>query len=105
MFRDVITMANEIGIGIVGGGGRGPDKALAEVALPDHLRDSSGLRDPMPNIASLYGKIAEAVSDGRDVHPDFEDALRLHRFLAVIEDASASGRRKPAPANVAIGSR
>ena len=59
----------------------------------------------MPNIASLYDKIAEAVSGGRDVHLDFDDALRLHRLLAVIEDASASGRRKPVPANAAIGSR
>ncbi len=28
-----------------------------------------------------------------------------NRFLAVIEDASASGRRKPVPADAAIGSQ
>ncbi len=84
-------------------GGRGSDKELAEIPLPDHLQDSSGLLGPQPNIASLYGKIAEAVDNGRDVHPDFEDALRLHRFLAVIEDASASGQRQAVPANAAIG--
>jgi predicted dehydrogenase len=84
-------------------GGRGSDKELAEVPVPDHLQESSGLPDPMPNIARLYGKIAEAVGGGSDVHPDFEDALRLHRFLAVIEDASASGQRKTVPANAAMG--
>lgn len=84
-------------------GGRGSDKELAEIPLPDHLQDSSGLPDPQPNIASLYGKIAEAAGEGRDVHPDFEDALRLHRFLAVIEDSSANGQRKSVPADAAIG--
>ncbi len=86
-------------------GGRGSDKELTEIPLPVHLENSRGLPDPMNNIASLYGKIAEAVGDGCDIHPDFEDALRLHRFLAVIEEASASGHRKPVPDDAAIGSR
>lgn len=86
-------------------GGRGSDTELGEIPLPDHLQDSSGLPDPQPNVASLYGKLAEAVGEGRDVQPNFEDALRLHRFLALIEDSSASGQRKAVPADAAIGSR
>jgi hypothetical protein len=58
----------------------------------------------MPNITSLYDQIINVVDGHPDIHPNFEDALRLHRFLALIEDASANGQRKTVPSNAAIGS-
>ncbi len=58
-------------------------------SLPDSVR--SGV---VSNVAHMWKKFANNICDGVPVETDFELAVRLHRFLNVIERASDTGMRQ-----------
>jgi predicted dehydrogenase len=45
------------------------------------------------NVARLYARMARDLRDGTRTAPSFEDAVALHRVIAAIEKAAASGSR------------
>jgi predicted dehydrogenase len=49
---------------------------------------------PPRHVANLYREIGRAIVEGRDAHPNFDDAVRLHELLDTIRLASASGTRQ-----------
>ncbi|MFI6365989.1 Gfo/Idh/MocA family protein [Nocardia sp. NPDC050630] len=66
------------------------DEALA---VPDTYRTvpASVQSGPPANIAALYQEVAQAITEARQPHPNFETALRHHRLLAAIEQSAADG--------------
>ncbi|MGE0136010.1 MAG: Gfo/Idh/MocA family protein [Dehalococcoidia bacterium] len=70
------------------------ERALHEIPLevtdrwvPDTL---SG---PPLNVAQLVRRLGNAINGGGPAHPDFGHAVRRHRFLDALEEASMSGQR------------
>jgi predicted dehydrogenase len=53
-----------------------------------------GTEGAAANIAALYREIGQAIAQGRPAHPDFGTALRHHRVLAALEQASLTGIRE-----------
>ncbi|MEU7864024.1 Gfo/Idh/MocA family oxidoreductase [Nonomuraea sp. NPDC049141] len=49
---------------------------------------------PAANLAVFYRELARALADGRPAHPSFDTAVRQHRVLAAIENASRTGVRQ-----------
>jgi predicted dehydrogenase len=50
-------------------------------------------RPAVDGVCRLYGALADKIGGGDAAVPDFATALRLHRIIAAIEDAAATGRR------------
>jgi predicted dehydrogenase len=48
------------------------------------------------DLAYLYDAFAKARADGNYKAPDFADALRLHKLIDLISEASAAGTRQTA---------
>ncbi|GAA2307189.1 Gfo/Idh/MocA family oxidoreductase [Nonomuraea roseoviolacea subsp. roseoviolacea] len=46
---------------------------------------------PVANVAAFYQEVGRAISEGRPAATDFPTAARLHRLLAAVERAAASG--------------
>lgn len=69
--------------------------APAELSVPDRYRVAPpGVpAGPPANIAALYREVGRAITAGRPAHPSFHTALRHHRLLAAIEQASGTGGR------------
>lgn len=51
------------------------------------------LSGPPLNVAQLFRRLGNAINGGGPVEPDFDHAVRRHRFLDALERASASGER------------
>lgn len=47
-----------------------------------------------PAGASLYREIGRAITEGRQAHPSFHTAVRHHRLLDAVEQASRTGHRQ-----------
>ena len=66
----------------------------AELPIPEGLTWVSGL--PMDgaafNIAQLFRRFAEAIHQGRDLAPTFDDAARTHRLLEAMDRSSETKR-------------
>ena len=45
------------------------------------------------NVARLYARMASDLRDGGHTAPRFDDAVRIHRIIAAIEEAAETGRR------------
>jgi len=74
-----------------------PVDAIAEdLPVPDHYRvvPAGVPAGPAANIAALYHEIAQAITEGRQAHPNFHTALRHQRTLAAIEQAAQTGVRQ-----------
>lgn len=74
-------------------GARGTDKAFRPVEIPASYR-SGFPGDVVPgNVARLYARMARDLREGTSTAPSFADAVTLHRVIAAIEEAAASGHR------------
>ncbi len=74
-------------------GARGGDKVYRPIAVPDALCDGWPV-DPVPgNVARVYARLAADVREGTRTAPSFDDGVALHRVIAAIEQAAASGMR------------
>lgn len=77
-------------------GARGAGVPLADLSVPPEYRwvpDSVPTGSPY-NVAQLYAKLAEAIRDGKPMHPGFDDAVRRHRMLDRVTEASRTGRKQ-----------
>lgn len=63
------------------------------VTVPDAYRTVpfDPAAGPVANVAALYQEISRAIAEGRQPHPSFHTAARLHRLLAAIESAAQTG--------------
>jgi predicted dehydrogenase len=79
-------------------GGRGSDKDLTDMPVPDKYRwvPTSVPAGSAYNVAQLYAKLAEAIRDGTPVGPDFDAAVTRHRMLDMIVAAAKTGHKQTA---------
>jgi predicted dehydrogenase len=70
-------------------GGRGADRAVAEIVLPG---ESAG---PRFGVARMYAQLARDIREGTHTVPDFAHALERHRLVDAIERASRTGSAQP----------
>ncbi|AUX44355.1 oxidoreductase [Sorangium cellulosum] len=78
-------------------GARGDGQPLQPIPTPEHLSwlPRSGLSDDAFQIAHVYAAFAKDLAEGTSVAPTFRDALKLHRLVDTIAQASAAERRLP----------
>jgi len=76
-------------------GAQGHGKALDELPIPFQYQwlPSSELPSGSLEVANVYAAHVLDIADGGHRTPTFADAVRLHRLLDTITDASISGRR------------
>lgn len=76
-------------------GARGDRRPLEPLPVPAHYDwlPPSGLPSSALELANIYAAHARDRREGTRTAPDFADAVRLHRLLDAIADASATGRR------------
>jgi predicted dehydrogenase len=74
-------------------GGRGAQKGLEVMPVPDQYRLSS-LQGSGTNVAHAYARFARDFRDGSHLCPTFDDAVRRHSMLDAIETAAATGQRQ-----------
>ncbi len=74
-------------------GARGGN-ALAELAVPQRLvRVPAAMpADEAYNVGQMYCGFADAIRGGQSVHPTFETAVSMHRFIDALRQAAESGR-------------
>jgi len=79
-------------------GGRGSDRALTELAVPERYNlvpELTGRDDePFFNVANAYIRLLADLEDGTERVPTFADAVKRHRLLDSIQRAAASGERQ-----------
>lgn len=70
------------------------DAPLAELPVPERLRivPATVPEGPPQNIGQLYIRMAEAIHEGKQFNPGFEDALEVHKLLEAIQRSSDDGR-------------
>jgi predicted dehydrogenase len=49
-------------------------------------------KGPPHNVGQLYSRLAPAITEGRDVEPSFQHAVRLHKLIDAMQRASDEGR-------------
>jgi predicted dehydrogenase len=78
-------------------GGKGKDRALEELAVPDRLTwiPAEVPQGPPFNVAQLYRRLSQAIREGKGAQPDFDLAVRRHRLLEAIQRASDQGAKVP----------
>ncbi|XXX72476.1 Gfo/Idh/MocA family oxidoreductase [Sorangium sp. So ce134] len=76
-------------------GARGDGQPLQPIPTPERLSEipRAGLSDDAYQIALLYAAFAKDLAEGTSVAPTFRDALKLHRLVSTIAEASAAGKR------------
>lgn len=99
--RGTLEMAGPEGVQtseLVLRGATGPG-AMAAMQAPTEYEDdlSTKVHARVANVARAYRAFAAAVRDAAPVHPDFDDAVRLHELLDSVERASATGQRQHLP--------
>jgi predicted dehydrogenase len=74
-------------------GGRGDERTLRPLEIPASFY--AGLPDGAlaRNVACVYARMAADLQNGTRTAPTFEEAVRLHRLLAAIEQSSEDGLR------------
>ncbi len=68
---------------------------LQDIAVPARLTyvDADTPRGDPYNVGQMYCTFAETIRTGQRRHPDFDDAVLLHRFLDDVKRASDTGRQ------------
>jgi len=71
-------------------------KTLADFPIPESYR---WVPPPVParppfNVAQLFVRMAEGISEGKPVSPDFDVAVKRHLLLDAIQKASDTGLRQ-----------
>jgi len=77
-------------------GAQGSGQSLRRLPIPTSYEDgvpSSSLDASVLDLAHLYAAFSRDRTSGNHTAPDFEDAVRLHKFIALIEQAASSGTR------------
>lgn len=74
-------------------GARGDDRAFRPLGVPASLRAGWPADAEAGNVARLYARLARDLREGTRSAPDFEDGVALHRVIAAIERAAATGCR------------
>lgn len=78
-------------------GGKKDDKAMQELSVPDKFKwvpeEVRGLGQSY-DVGQMWVKFAEAIRTGAAVEADFEHAVRRHRMLDAIRQASETGQRQ-----------
>lgn len=65
------------------------DAELKAVKVPNDLVTFDYLPEgPAGNVGRNYGSMAEAILNGEDFHPNFDDALKMHKLLDAIEQSN-----------------
>jgi predicted dehydrogenase len=74
-------------------GAKAADKTFQPLTVPDSYR--AGWPDSVVpgNVARLYARLAQDLRNGTRTAPSFDDAVALHRLIAAIEKAAATGSR------------
>ncbi|MEU8080395.1 Gfo/Idh/MocA family oxidoreductase [Catellatospora citrea] len=75
-------------------GGRGTDTIVAPIEIPASYTDdvpADLAPTPAANVARLYDQLAHDIAEGTRTVPDFEHALRRHRFIEAMRRSSADG--------------
>ena len=77
-------------------GAQGAGTPLAEMAIPEKYRwVPAGVPNGSPyNVAQLYAKLGAAIRDGTKAEPGFDAAVRRHRMLDMVMQASRTGNRQ-----------
>jgi predicted dehydrogenase len=72
------------------------DGSSEDLPVPQQLRAvaDSAPAGPPRNVAVLYQELAQAITGGGAVTPDFDAAVRHHRLLAAIQRSSDTGARQ-----------
>jgi predicted dehydrogenase len=76
-------------------GGRGEDRALQTLPVPDRLTwvSEEVPQGPPFNVAQLYHRLGAAIRERREAHPNFDVAVKRHRLLDAIQRSSDRGSR------------
>lgn len=71
------------------------DAPLAELPVPKRFRivPDTVPEGPPRNIGQLYIRMAEAINEGKQFNPSFEDALEVHKLLESLQRSSDDGRK------------
>jgi predicted dehydrogenase len=73
-------------------GGRGGDKSLQEIPFAGYHRGTFSGIEPLA-VAEMFKRLYKGIIQGEGVTPNFEDGLKLHRLLEVIQRSSDQGRK------------
>ena len=75
-------------------GGQGVDGALGELPVPERLTwvPREVPKEAPFKIAQMYGRLAQAIGEGKAAQPDFNLALKRHRLLDAIQLLSDRGQ-------------
>ena len=69
------------------------DEALTVMKVPsEYVKFDYLPTGPAGNVGRNYGSMAEAILNGEEFHPNFQDALLMHRLLDTIEQSSEEKR-------------
>nr|WP_320114692.1 hypothetical protein [uncultured Desulfuromonas sp.] len=70
-------------------GARGEEAEMAPLPLPENLYTGLPEEVIVRNVAGIYALIAEDINTGSRKAPSFDDGLKLHEWLDVIERTSS----------------
>lgn len=69
------------------------DMELSPMSVPnDFVKFNYLPQGPASNVGRNYGSMADAIKSGKHFHPNFDDALDMHRLLKTIELSSLKKR-------------
>ena len=74
-------------------GGRGDDRSLAALELPEGHADDACDGPVVGNVRRVYQAMAEDLRHGTRCAPGFDDAVKVHQIIAAIEQSAKSGLR------------
>jgi predicted dehydrogenase len=76
-------------------GGRGEDRALQTLPVPERLTwvAEEVPKGPPFNVAQMYHRLGQAIREGRQAQPDFDLAVKRHRLLDAMQRSSNQGER------------
>jgi len=80
-------------------GARGDEKEFETLEVPAELLAGWPENPAVGNVARLYARTARDLRDGTDTAPSFGDAVRLHRVLNAIGEASRGVAASPSIAS------
>ncbi len=75
-------------------GAQGASTPLAELTIPPQYASVAGLKGPAANVGEIYADLYTDLTEETHHAPTFADAVRIHRLLAAIETAAATGKRQ-----------
>lgn len=66
---------------------------MRPIALPASLAADAADGARVGNVRRLYAALARDLRDGTSFAPTFDDAVKVHRVLAAIEQSAVTGLR------------